>query len=141
MKEGANIIEKILNLSNVQRILGVYEFITGQGFSVCCKSIDLCLIQKLSFDNFMAVIQELKIWVFLPLFRNSSKNCNTAFSSIRTSNCSTKSAYSVYKATSKRSVRNFMRTKESDRQWCNPKVTAKSTNDAPSNAETSTTEK
>lgn len=57
MKEGANLVEKILNLSNVQRILGIYEFITGQGYSVCCKSIDLCLIQKLSFENFMAAIQ------------------------------------------------------------------------------------
>lgn len=84
MKEGANLIEKILNLSNVQRILGIYEFITGQGYSVCCKSIDLCLIQKLSFDNFMTAIQELKIWVYLFLCRNSSKNCNIGCFSIKT---------------------------------------------------------
>jgi len=55
--------EKILNLSNVEKVLGVYEFITGQDYSVCCKSIDLCLIQKLTYSNFMQIVGELSIWV------------------------------------------------------------------------------
>jgi hypothetical protein len=49
--------EKILSLSNVEKTLGVYEFITGQDYSVCCKSIDLSLIQKLTFTNFESIVQ------------------------------------------------------------------------------------
>lgn len=49
--------EKILNLSNVEKVLGVYEFITGQDYAICCKSIDLCLIQKLSYPNFIEIVQ------------------------------------------------------------------------------------
>lgn len=136
MKEGANLIEKILNLSNVQRILGIYEFITGQNYSVCCKSIDLCLIQKLSFENFIAAIRELKIWVHLYLCRNNSRNCNTAFSSTKTSNYSTSYAYSAFSTTLKPNARNFTRTKGSDKLWCNHNAMARNTNDAPSSAGT-----
>lgn len=49
--------EKIISLSNVEKVLGVYEFITDQDYSLCCKSIDLSLVQKLTFSNFEAIVQ------------------------------------------------------------------------------------
>lgn len=76
--------EKVLNLSNVQRMLGVYEFVSGQDYGVCCKSIDLCLIQKLSFENFAAAVEKLGIWVPLLPPRKSSRNYSTRCSSIAT---------------------------------------------------------
>lgn len=42
--------EKLLSLTNVGKMLGVYEFITGQSYTIGCKSIDLCLIQTLKWS-------------------------------------------------------------------------------------------
>lgn len=55
--------EKILGLTNVEKVLGVYEFVTGQNYSMCCKSIDLCLIQTLKWSDFWATVCELQIEV------------------------------------------------------------------------------
>jgi hypothetical protein len=53
--------EIVLSLSNIERLLGVYEFVTGQSYSVCCKSIDLCLVQTLSWTDFMNILTELHL--------------------------------------------------------------------------------
>lgn len=53
--------EIVLSLSNVEHVLGTYEFITGQEYSICCKSIDLCLIQTLTWESFQEVLAELHL--------------------------------------------------------------------------------
>lgn len=63
--------EKILSLSNVEKLLGVYEFVTGQNYLICCKSIDLCLIQSLKWSDFWDIISELHIEVSVFLSRNN----------------------------------------------------------------------
>ncbi len=100
--------EKVINLSNVQRMLGVYEFITGQGYDICCKSIDLCLIQKLPFDTFMAIVNQLKIWVPIAPPRKSSRNCSIKSYSIATCKSSINCACSAWKVMLKRIVQNCM---------------------------------
>jgi len=54
--ETPNFKEKILSLSNVEKLLGVYEFITGQNYSFSCKSIDLCLIKSLKWSDFWGLV-------------------------------------------------------------------------------------
>jgi hypothetical protein len=53
----------VLNLTNTQRVLGVYEFLTDQAYSVCCKSIDLCMLQKLGWQQFNEALAELHLEV------------------------------------------------------------------------------
>ena len=55
----------MLNLTNTERVLGIYEFITGQDYTVCCSSIDLCMLQSLSWKDFHEVVTELHIEVIL----------------------------------------------------------------------------
>jgi hypothetical protein len=100
--------EKVLNLTNVQRMLGVYEFLTGQDYGVCCKSIDLCLIQKLSFDNFIAIVNQLNVWVCPSISRKSSRSYNTRSFLIATCVSSIKSAFSVYKTMQKSTAQSCM---------------------------------
>lgn len=57
--------EQVLNLTNVERVLGVYEFVTGQAYSYCCRSIDLCLIQKLSRSKLSEILRLLGLTVLL----------------------------------------------------------------------------
>ena len=56
LPHNSNLKEKILSLSNVEKLLGVYEFVTGQNYSVSCKSIDLCLIQSLKWSDFRGLV-------------------------------------------------------------------------------------
>lgn len=56
LPQNSNLKEKILSLSNVEKLLGVYEFVTGQNYSVSCKSIDLCLIQSLKWSDFRGLV-------------------------------------------------------------------------------------
>jgi hypothetical protein len=105
--------EKVLNLTNVERVLGVYEFITGQNYSICCRSIDLCLIQSLPWPAFMEVLQQLKITVAHSLPRNSSTNCSTACSPSNNCSSSTSSAWSASKDTSKPTARTCTTAKPS----------------------------
>lgn len=51
--------EKLLSLTNVGKLLGVYEFITGQNYTKCCKTIDFCLIQTLKWSDFWDIITKL----------------------------------------------------------------------------------
>ena len=57
-------LQKVLNLTTIGKILGMYEFITGQDYSICCSSIDLCMLQSLSWNDFHEVISQLFIEVY-----------------------------------------------------------------------------
>jgi hypothetical protein len=110
--------EKVINLTNVQRMLGVYEFITGQGYGICCKSIDLCLIQKLPFDSFTAIVTQLNIWVCVPPPRKSLRSCSIRSCSTATCASSISSASSAWRATPKEIVQNCMSATASEGSCC-----------------------
>jgi len=47
-------------LSNSDKFIGLYEFMTKRSFSYCCKAIDLCEIDSISRKDFMEVLKLTK---------------------------------------------------------------------------------
>ncbi len=50
----------MLSLSNSDKFIGLYEFVTKRSFGYCCKAIDLCEVDRISRRDFMDVLKYTK---------------------------------------------------------------------------------
>lgn len=58
--------EYTLALSNVQRTIGQYQFVTGLAYSYSCKSVDLCILSRIANADLHDAINEngMKVKMF-----------------------------------------------------------------------------